>query len=476
MSINATTVLPIPSLPLTVCVTEHGKPERLEVIRQPGRECDFSYGVRVHPECFETTRFLHFTCLLNQDGTPWVHGNCYLIDRILSADAPDYKTIESIARDLRLFMNTLANEGIDYLDTPSLKLKMPTYFYKANQRKYIESGKSPNTADRRMGSVTGFYRWLMKQHDYKPTNPLFIESDTYISYQDQHGFIQTKPVTTTDLVSKIRRCPEADDQFIEDGGKLVPLTKEEQHVLLKCLFEINNPEMTLAFLIALTSGARIQTVLTLKVKHLKSANKLKRGLLTIITGDGTGIDTKYGKRIAIKIPDWLVEMLLTYTNSERYLTRKEKLYSSSDQEAYIFITKAGNPYYVAKDDPRSEFIRNPTKGDAVRQFIRQQLQPLINTNADAFKLRFHNLRATFGMNTLEDEMEKNKNHPQGETMAKLAVKALMGHSKLETTERYWAYRSKYAVSVHVQSKFEAHLQEMAQVRALSWYSMTDVSF
>lgn len=48
-------------------------------------------------------------------------------------------------------------------------------------------------------------------------------------------------------------------EYIDDSGKLRPLPKDEQVALIQALKAIGNTEMTLAFFLALATGARLHT-------------------------------------------------------------------------------------------------------------------------------------------------------------------------------------------------------------------------
>ncbi|MDZ7901136.1 MAG: hypothetical protein U5L01_00695 [Rheinheimera sp.] len=112
---------------------------------------------------------------------------------------------------------------------------------------------------------------------------------------------------------------EGFSEHIVDGGKLRPLSKIEQENLVKALIDIGNPEMTIAFLIALTSGARIQTVFTLRLKHIIELNTNDFGEIPISVGMGTGVDTKFQKKMSIYLPTWLIRKKLRHMQAQREL-------------------------------------------------------------------------------------------------------------------------------------------------------------
>ncbi len=56
-------------------------------------------------------------------------------------------------------------------------------------------------------------------------------------------------------------------EVIVDGGELSPLTVEEQIIILKALLK-SSREYQLMFYLALFTGARLQTICTLRICHL----------------------------------------------------------------------------------------------------------------------------------------------------------------------------------------------------------------
>ena len=133
-------------------------------------------------------------------------------------------------------------------------------------------GPGLRTYARKMGSIVAFYRYLKDVENIKFKFPMWEDGITSISYQDRQGIMQNKQVATTDLAKNVasKASSEHVDGGILDGGrKLHPLDPEEQNYLFRALNEIGNIEMKLAFLIAIATGARMQTVFTLRQKHFE---------------------------------------------------------------------------------------------------------------------------------------------------------------------------------------------------------------
>ncbi|MCK8138048.1 hypothetical protein [Pseudoalteromonas sp. 2CM28B] len=107
----------------------------------------------------------------------------------------------------------------------------------------------------------------------------------------------------------------------EYGEELRPLTDKELDELLTCLnTDAFGVDERLMHFIALQVGARKQSILTMRMKHLKlfaDQKLLKDSTFKVNAGPGTGIDTKYNKPQALYFPLILAKSILRYANSEK---------------------------------------------------------------------------------------------------------------------------------------------------------------
>lgn len=427
------------------------------VVGEP-EDCAITYYAEPYGHSSAERQFNHFPIILDTDRSPWKHGNLYLLYKLESFKLPHPKTLESICADLRAYKNFIDENSIDYLTFPIKKYRRPTYQFRAHLQDQINTGEiTSSTASRKMSSVIGFYRWMIRQHDCCVENPPWEEKDTYINFHDHVGFIQTKKIISTDLSVRGTSKQKNTYEFIQDGGKLRPLTREDQEALIKALIKIGNPEMKLAFLIALTTGARIQSVFTIKLSRFLSNEDDNQGHLSVKIGSGTGIDSKYQKRMCLYIPTWVVKLVRVYINSARSKRRQHKAIDKNFKEQYLFLTQAGSPYYISSiDTPNSNFI-NPPRGNAVRQFIKAQLIPELKKMGNSFPFRFHDLRATYGINLLEEKINVVENGRGTLFDLLMLIKERMGHSQIATTEHYLNYKKKRALTYNAQSDFENYL-------------------
>ena len=414
--------------------------------------------------------YFHYPFVINPDGSLWDEANRYLLQRLNGVVPAKHRTLESLAYDLAYFRQWMLDEDINFLDVPSRIHSRPTYRYCTFLHDEIRFQHiKPGTAKRRMSSVQNFYRWLERGRE-RFKYPLWLENSAGLMFRDDRGFMRKKSFISTDLTRSFRTVRGSNEysEHINDSGKLRPLTKDEQQALVESLKRIANTEMTLAFKFALTTGARLQTVFTLRRKHFMENPREGATSLRLKIGRGTLISTKFGRQMVLLIPVWLYHRFQIYMQSPRCLSRvsRSNHVYPDEVEQYLFLTRTGQPYYMADGDPFASLYRTPPHGNAVTQFIRQQLRPDLASHGHEFEFKFHDLRATFGMNLLEGKLV---NYPRGDTPDSnkpeffnvlMYVKERMGHSQISTTEAYLNYRHKYHLAANIQSEYEAYLQQM----------------
>ncbi|NHZ84186.1 hypothetical protein F2P44_33810 [Massilia sp. CCM 8695] len=244
------------------------------------------------------------------------------------------------------------------------------------------------------------------------------------------------------------RISKQDDPFddtIEDGGKLRPLPADEQAWLRDALLTCDHTETILIHALALATGARIQTVLTFRVKTVNSPIR-GSGLVRILAGPhrghNTGIDTKNNKCITLQVPDWLYFDLQTYAGSDRARRRRKKAPGGDHPDQYLFLSPQGLPLYVAKQDQHygERLSRHKKRGQTVRAYIAKYIIPHVRrSHSPTFSYRFHDLRATFGMNLMDACKKRIEAGEITYTAALNMVSGRMCHSSPVITERYFNY-------------------------------------
>jgi hypothetical protein len=304
-----------------------------------------------------------------------------------------------------------------------------------------------------------------------PANRPWVDKGVNIHYRDDKGFNQVAEVTTTDISVKVSKREEAWDGTIDDGGKLRPLSADEQRVLVAALKTLANVEYNLMHWTALLCGAREMTVLTLRVSDFERPPRvIGQWPHKLRCGPGTGIDTKRDVHdVYLAIHRELYEMLHAYAVSERAGKRRRKSKLGEDSFNYLFLTNQGQPYYESKEDRNVDrdsstpIRRSALDGRVLRKFVEKAVIPEVRKTLPNFKYRFHDLRATFGMNWVDDFMHGNPN-PAGSSYlwARDQLRKLMWHKSAATTDKYLEYRQHMHHLESAQEGWGRHLISMFQ--------------
>lgn len=415
-----------------------------------------------------------FPFILKSDGSPHLEANMVLMDKADSSAIVSIESIRKYASDILDYLRFVENTAIDMFVFPRRKIDRPTYLYSLELQHQVRQGKSAESANRKIGSVVNFYRGMKRLKlipDGALENSPFEEFNKVISYTTDVGLYKQRQVITTDL--KVKGGKKAvDTDYIIDGGKVKPMTLAHQELMLQDLKEHASPEFRLISLISLHTGARVQSACTFRLGTIDIEHEKYKPTdnITIACGGNTGIATKYDKRLVLKMPIWLLRKLITYSNSQRSISRQSQSHFGDSDWNYLFLTKQGKPYYIAKYDEETllQFspIRNPRAADGVRQqwsAMRERLQLIDPT----FKHKFHDLRATFGMNLLDKLLYANsqiKDVSKRMTDAAILnhIMHSMGHSNIKTTLQYLNYRRLIEINNVAHSEWEAKLMELSQ--------------
>lgn len=406
----------------------------------------------------DDSKFANFWIIFDPLGTPWVEGNNYLIDKVLeSGFAIDSATIKKIASDLSHFMTVLSKAGLSFNESPYDRLKRPVYYYNAHLNSVIRRDrKGHRVSARRIGSVTGFYKWYKSQHSFACQYPLWTEIQVEGENYDKYGFETQYSKTRKDVGIRLPKTKGVNKQIV-DERVLTPLEMSEQIIVVDALIELGRAEMIYVFLIALTTGARIQTALTIRVANIRS-DGLGGEYKAIDIGLGTDVDAKGDSQNVLFLPEWVRYSLEQYVSSPRYLQRKELASNRGSESQYVFLTKFGNPFYISREDRKKTPRTSPPDGAAIRQFISNELLPYIESKGHKIAFGFHDLRATFAANLVEEMLLRVED---GETTLSDAIRYVqerLGHSDVKTTMRYFERAKKLKIMDRAQTDFEKYLR------------------
>lgn len=397
--------------------------------------------------------------ILQPDGTPWADGNLFLLWRAKQYPKLSDTTLAAEGANLRDFMNVMLEHNKNYLDFSGREFERPTYIFKAHFKLSVARNEiGAEVANNKIRSMVRFYRWKINHRNFIPAKHAWKESIIYVSRTTAYGAIRFREVITTDLTFPKNKAKSA--EYIYDGGKLRPLNKLEQDAMIDALLLLENTEMLLVFLLALFSGMRIQTALTIRLGDIVESSSIDIATYPVHAGEGKLVDTKYGKRQSIEVPGWIHHRLYTYVQSERYQNRKDQAVDRHESEQYVFLSRTGKPLYVSQVD--KDKYKNHEKGSAVRKFINDSVRPLLKSRGHNYKFSFHDLRASFGMNLVEERKQLLIEGKIGYLELIDYVAKRLHHSSRETTMSYLDYHRLNQLVHEADSDFQKHIMGLLE--------------
>jgi len=410
-----------------------------------------------------------FPVVTNASGGVWEPALLYLAYRVFNLANCTMATNHNVADDLVHFKRFLDDKNLEFdnFDSPA-SYELPTYRYRNYLQRQFEQGFLPvSSAKRRLQTVIGFYRYLIQSEILTPKHAPWQAMTVKLHLRDAKGFARSRIVEKSDLRLKARMQPDPYAETIDDGGKLRPLSWEHQLLLIRNLMGWTNPEMALIHLIAIFTGARIQSILTLKQSNFPPKIAGYNAEYKLKVGPGTGVDTKGNKGIFLYFPAWLSQRICTYSISPRATKRRERTVDR-EHEDYLFLTKYGSPYYdtrLSMQKFRSEKTsRYNSNGQEVRKFKAGLINKIRQTDGVAdFYYRFHDLRATFGMNLTDAQLQLVQEGKITLAQAREYVRFRMGHSSYETTDKYLNYRANLEFTHAIRDSYGAYLQDLSNV-------------
>ena len=372
-----------------------------------------SYFVTPHP-AFSSDHDVHlFPFLLNADGSSWQEANVFLFEKARNKEkgfsgSDSVRSKASMLLDYKIFCE---ENDIDLLNLKGRKPTRPTYRYFSFLFNRVSKGELARASlNRRTKVVYEFYKHLAS----RPKYALDLERvDTVKSVKlflkNSHGFAFGVNVQKRDLsIAAPRSTTEPSIGYVREYGEdLRPLSNQEVSVPIDALRlpEFSTDERLMHFF-AMETGARKQSILTLRLKHLEALspeNMLEGRVYRLNVGPGTGVDTKYDKPQTLYVPKPLAESLKIFVRSplarrrrEKFRARNGEIFKLEDQ--YVFLSPEGEPHYMAKDDPRYKVTKSRPQG---RNTFYLKKKIFKHANADETRLpkefTFHWLRATFAL-------------------------------------------------------------------------------
>jgi integrase len=351
----------------------------------------------------------NFPFLFRSDGDPWHEANDYLMSIVRDGVQAILRTDDVRRRASKLldYLQFCENNFLDWLDfsgaRPALR---PTYKYFAHL--INEGTRSNQVINQYTAAIYHFYKYV-SEHWHA------LDMKRVDTVKQVRIFVETRKggkVIDVEKRSQTRRTPSVSSVplgFVrEDGEDLRPLSNLELGAFLETIRNEKYWSTTerLMLLTSLMTGARKQTVLTIRLKHLAQFTDERLGQdgsYKLHAGPRTGIDTKYDKAQILYFPKQLADELVALSRSSTMKKRREKFRAKFDsnfpglvmreEDMYLFLSDQGNSYYMAVSDPRYPIVKSPQAGQVTDTIKRKLILKAPSLLPKDFS--YHWLRATF---------------------------------------------------------------------------------
>jgi len=412
----------------------------------------------------------HFPILFNIDGTPWYEGNQFLLH--CSTDESFDYTPSKIARKASSLLDYkiwCEENELDMFNFSARRPKSrPTFKYYSYLLGLVIAGGNLNTRTKLIYDFTVFYS---KKYEIDKDR-IDQVTDSFIQFKGQTGQVVSKKVKKRKQTKSRNRKKYSDrKKVLDDGEYLRPLNEHQQELLINAL--TNNDfrvDERLIFQLAIDTGARKQTILTLRLKHLKlcTPDNLKRnGTYEVDAGLGCLADSKMDKAITISIPYHLAEKLKIYASSKVAKERRKRFYKTFGQvfkdedEMYIFLGARGDCRYMSKSDPRYLKTKTPPTGGSIQTIV-NRLFKLIKDKAFPSDFTFHWARASFALNYYNwlQPLVDSKKITYSDQIA--FIQNALCHETPETTEHYLKLFTGEDELAEMQEAWEEHFFSHSQ--------------
>jgi len=319
-------------------------------------------------------------------GEPWCEANHWALTKANGMVGADIKTVTALMKHLAAYASWLERPErpkLDWRHFPMRQADRAIVQFRGEliRQRDILALIRPSTATARMAAVIQFYRYAGVHGFVERTSPMWADRQVLIPFFDDVGFKRTMMRISSELAIPNRARPGAK---LEDG--LIPLRPEHAELLLKFTKEAGLIELHYMLALGILSGARLETVSTLEVRHIENArpDACMPGFYLVKVGPGTGVATKFDVSGELLVPTFLIDALKGYAYSMQRI-RRQALASEANR-GRLFLTVRGNPY-----EPQS-FNRLMT--DLRRRATAGGLRFM-----ESFK--FHQTRATYGSMMME---------------------------------------------------------------------------
>lgn len=347
------------------------------------------------------------TLLANSNNNEFVEPvTTYLIYRHLTGKSNS--SFES--KGLRLYFDFLEAINKSWLDGSDEVFNRPISLFSKYLKSSFEKGEIAGTvAIGYFNTVSRFYQFHLEQGQKFNGIPISFKKKTIEINTDSltnHINKYSVEINTVDCAPNIPSTAKS--------SELKPLTKEHLKLLFKKLKDKSTPEFFLICFIAQSTGLRIGEIVDLKLEHISKYDN--EPIFNFYVGPQVGHATKGNQNGVIKVNKTVMDILKEHTMSSEYLKRLSRF---KGKKPFLFLNRKGNPY------------TQEVLSVMFNQFMHNHIKPIDPT----FSYKFHDLRATFGVNIMKACLDSKMSRSE----ALAYTQNQMRHKSIETTLHYLEY-------------------------------------
>lgn len=314
-------------------------------------------------------------------GDGWAEANHWLLEKATTVGIK-IKTVASLAKHLYSYAAFLEipqedRTKLDWRHFPIRLADRAIVRFRGHLMKQIDRGiLAPATARARMSAVIQFYRHAEAHEFVTPETAMWKEKSVVLPWYDTAGFKRAMVRIKTDLAIP-NRAPLGTN--LEDG--LLPLSETHMTEVLEFSSQSQTTELHLMLATGFFTGARIETITTLRIENLEQArpDPYMKAFFLIRVGPGTGVATKFDVEGDLLVPDFLLAALKKYAYSTERLKREAK--AASENRSILFLTSHGRTY----------------SGESMRRLMTDLRRGAIRAGLKFMqRFKFHETRATYG--------------------------------------------------------------------------------
>jgi len=390
---------------ITTTSVNHLSIKKVVQNRQKIKLCYFITPEKVYSGSLKEEPIYNFPLLLEKNGELWKEANHFLLDLIITFNNSRF-IIDRKASHLRDYKNWLDEIEAGLFDFSHRRIiHRPTYRYFIE---LLETGISAGNINNRISTIYNFYKFISRIPKYNlDLKRVDQVTKSFITFKNEHGASIFKQIEKRKLKAKVKRKIHTEIGMVNDEGEdLRPLNNTQlDELIIAIKGEKYAVDEQLFFETALDIGARKQSILTLRMGHVRSfvkENLMTNGCYRVEAGPGTGIDTKNGKPHVFYFPEHLAEKIKIYAFSELAIKRRKIFVGKfgenllNDDEMYVYIAARGDCRYMAKNDPRYKKTKSPPIGGSIQTIINKLFRYSLSDNFPE-DYTFHWNRATFAL-------------------------------------------------------------------------------